>query len=373
MKKQLTILLLFLFSCTFIAAQKFIKTNGPCNDELLKNAAGEWIHRGDPWYAKVSKQQEQEIRKRVQSIHQFIYNLLPPSLPGIDAAWGIHSADYYFAEQSTIEHLPDDQKREKFYNGIPLVQYTYSIGFYEYSCGKYGDPNFMRKGYPREDGSTITISVNTLNKFLLRNYRGEEGMQIDGRNIKKMPPVEGEWRGYKLYHSPEAGPVILLHRDEMLPYIPVSRKQYLERCVSYFTKYFDNGIAEYVKLTAKMGVKPDPSNIEETEKQKKSVLKYYQDELTATTTAGLLDSPAIVSVFLNPNPNYSIFASEAEGGTLLVTENPKYFRKDLPKYVPQLFIFSLSKMRWLFTPKIDPITVLEEKFPIDKLQAMIDK
>ena len=95
--------------------------------------------------------------------------------------------------------------------------------------------------------------------------------------------------------------------------------------------------------------------------------------MTNSTTKGLLDTPAIVMGFLNPLTNYPIFSSEANGGYMLVTENPKYFRKDLPKYVPQLIVFSISKMRWWFTPKIDPIKILEEKFPIEKLQAMIDK
>ena len=376
MKKQLTILLLFLFSCTFIGAQIFIKTNGPCNDELLKNAAGEWKHRGDPWYAKVSKQQEQEIRNRVQSIHQFIYNLLPPSLPGIDAAWGIHSADYEFAQQSTIERVTTDQSRRKFYNGVPVVQYTYSIGFYEYSCGKHGDPNFMMKGYPREDAASLTVSVNTLNKYLGGDYGGTDGMQIDGRNIKMMPRIIGTWKGYTMYDTDHSDFSVLLHRDGILPYIPVTKKQYLEAAISYFNKLYEVMLAEwdkYAKSAADMQIKPNPADREKLEKQKKEVGKYYEDALTNSTTKGLLDTPAIVMGFLNPLTNYPIFSSEANGGYMLVTENPKYFRKDLPKYVPQLIVFSISKMRWWFTPKIDPIKILEEKFPIEKLQAMIDK
>ena len=376
MKKQLTILLLFLFNCTFIYSQKWIKTDGPCNDELLKNVAGEWIHWGDPWYAKVSKQQEQEIRNRVQSIHQFIYNLLPPSLPGIDAAWGIHSADYEFAQQSTLERVTTDQSRRKFYNGVPVVQYTYSIGFYEYSCGKHGDPNFMMKGYPREDAASLTVSVNTLNKYLGGDYGGTDGMQIEGRNIKMMPRIIGTWKGYTMYDTDNSDFSVLLYRDGILPYIPVTKKQYLEAAISYFNKLYDAMLAEwdkYAKSAADMQIKPNPADREKLEKQKKEVGKYYEDALTNSTTKGLLDTPAIVMGFLNPLTNYPIFSSEANGGYMLVTENPKYFRKDLPKYLPQLIVFSISKMRWWFTPKIDPIKILEEKFPIEKLQAMIDK
>lgn len=373
MKKSATTVLLFFFNCTFVFAQKWIKITGPCNNEYLKNVSGDWIHWGDPWYAKVSKQQEQEIRRRVETIHQFVFTLTP-TLSGIDAAWGIHSTDYDFAQQARKEYLQGGQSRMSFYNGIPLVSYTYGVGFFQYSCGRDGQPNEMRKGYPREDGASLSVSVNTLNKFIRRDYGGTEGMQIDGRNIKTMPPVKGKWKGYTLYHT-ESGDAVLLHRDGILPYIAVTRKQYLELAISYFNKFFDNSLAEGAKLYEDMGMKPDPTEKEKWLKQKTNVIEYYQHELTTTSKAGLLDSPAIVSVFLNPNPlaDYPIFIPDTEGGYRLVTENPAYFRKDLPKYIPQLFVLFTARIRWLFIPKNDPMDIIEERFPIERLQALIDK
>ena len=188
-----------------------------------------------------------------------------------------------------------------------------------------------------------------------------------------MPPVAGTWKGYTMYDTEYSNFSILLHRDGILPYVPVTRKQYLELAISYFNKFYDNNIKAYDDLGALIDKKQKDENIKTQQKLRDDVLKYYKNELAATTNAGLLDSPAIVLGFLNPLTNYSIFTSEAAGGYMLVTENPKYFRKDLPKYVPQLFMFSISKMKWWFTPKIDPIKILEEKFPIENLQAMIDK
>ena len=66
-----------------------------------------------------------------------------------------------------------------------------------------------------------------------------------------------------------------------------------------------------------------------------------------------------------------IFQSEEQGGTMLVTENPAYFRTDLPKYVPQLFVFSLSADQKGWRKEFKRI--VEENFPIEKLKAMIDK
>jgi hypothetical protein len=66
-----------------------------------------------------------------------------------------------------------------------------------------------------------------------------------------------------------------------------------------------------------------------------------------------------------------IFITEKEGGKMLVTENPAYIRKDLPKHVPQFFI-----VYWTIGPG-DPGEDLRKRiveyFPIEKLQAMIDK
>lgn len=363
----------FLLLYSYSSGQRFIKTTEPCTDEILKNVKGEWIHWGDPWYAKVSKQQEQEIRSRVATIHQFIYNLLPSSIPGIDAAWGIHSSDYEFAQQSTREQVTADQSRQKFFNGIPLVQYTYSIGFYEYSCGISGNNYLMRKGYPREDGAGFRVAVNTLNRFIRTDLQDVEGMQIDGRNIKSMPDIIGSWKGYTLYHCEQLGTAVLLHRDGILPYMPVTRKQYLELSIKHFERFFDETIKTYDELGDLIDKKTKDENIKRDQKQRDEFLNYYRKEIESTTKAGLLDSPAITPAVLPSFPGFPIFITLEAGGHLMVTENSKYFRKDLPKYIPQLFILSIEKMKWWFIPKIDPITTILESFPIEKLQAMIDK
>jgi len=132
------------------------------------------------------------------------------------------------------------------------------------------------------------------------------------------------------------------------------------------------------KIWAEAGIKRDSQEKKEQEEklknQKRDVLKHYQDELSAATAAGLLDTPAIIpGLMCAPETEALIFTTESEGGRLLVTENPGYFRKDLPKYIPQSFVLLLERETWTFTPSIDPIRFMEENFPIEKLQAMIDK
>jgi len=69
--------------------------------------------------------------------------------------------------------------------------------------------------------------------------------------------------------------------------------------------------------------------------------------------------------------NQPIFTTEAKGGNMLITENPVYMSNDLPKYIPQLFVMKWHCGEW--KPLMDVCKAIEENFPIEKLQAMIDK
>jgi ribosomal protein S20 len=107
-------------------------------------------------------------------------------------------------------------------------------------------------------------------------------------------------------------------------------------------------------------------------KAKTDALKKLHDELDKTTKEGLLDAPAVVRLdplLVNEGP---VFLPESEGCTLLATENPNYFRKDLPKYVPQFFILEVivtdTKSRFMNFKRI-----IDDNFPIEKLKAIIDK
>jgi hypothetical protein len=54
-----------------------------------------------------------------------------------------------------------------------------------------------------------------------------------------------------------------------------------------------------------------------------------------------------------------------------VIDNPNYFRKDLPAYVPQLFV-----IEWMWgklKSSTDFRQAFEDNFPIEKLKMMIDE
>jgi hypothetical protein len=208
--------------------------------------------------------------------------------------------------------------------------------------------------------------------------------------------------------------VVLLHRPGELPYIPVTRKQYLEFCLKYLDEYWDEMIKgmnimpvrsleeqEVQKKKSLDKIENDYKNnpkqrdairknfldtyktdqqkrdetIQKMVNNKKRIMKRYEDEMEKTKTANLMDSPAIILEVASIHEGVPIFTTEEENGGMLYTHNPAYIRKNLPKSVAQFMV-----VRWTWSDYL-PVggaagmyyrKLLEENFPIEQLQAMID-
>ena len=106
-------------------------------------------------------------------------------------------------------------------------------------------------------------------------------------------------------------------------------------------------------------------------KAKSDDLKKFDDELEKTTRLGLLESPAIINIGGLMANSLPVFATEEQGGFMLVTENPDYFQKDLPATVPQFFTVNWwgNEAPWRMKFR----KAIEDNFPIERLQEMIDK
>src|SRR5262245_52561876 len=107
MKKQLPILLLFFFTCLFAFSQgRQIKTTTPCDKELLKKTPGRWMPFARMSYSNISKQEEQEILRRLGLVRQWTINVYP--LPMAFDAMNYYGAnDPFFAAQLKIERTQD--------------------------------------------------------------------------------------------------------------------------------------------------------------------------------------------------------------------------------------------------------------------------
>src|SRR5688572_5111708 len=410
MKKQVIILLLIIFHLS-AWSQKSFPTDGPCTKAMAEKAKGRWIKTTDNLFTTT---QQAEVFKRLDAIHQLVLKIYPEPI-GVDAVWHRTNRNQFFASQQKIDYNRDGVPRRNEINGIPVATYYYNAGFFPYFCN--GGKNEMYQGWPGETGTVISVYINSLDFY--GRGKVDDPMTIDGRPVGMRPSVKKTWKGYELSYGDEVSEnknafggnrSVLIHREGMLPYIPVTRKQYLDHSIEHLNEIFDKIIKEMKEIPVRSleeqetekknklakfekdfgkdpkrlksavdyylsGYQTDQQRRDEQVKaqvkNKEDVLKHYQDELEKTTKEGLLDSPAIVRLFHSPDAQTPVFVKETEGGSMLITENPAYIKKDLPKHVPQFMVFFWS---WNANPPEKKIgEIVEANFPIDKLQAMIDK
>ena len=406
MKKQITILILLFLIHLSSWSQNTITTKTPCTSVMAHNEKGRWIKRADNLFTTTS---QAEVFKRLDAMHQMVLEVYPEPV-GVDAAWHRTNRNQFFASQVRIDQTPDGVIRRNEVNGIPVATYYYYAGFFSYFCDD-SKTNTMRRGWPGEASSQVYVFVNSLDYYA--GGSADDGMAIEGRPVRMRASVRKNWKGSEMAygdeHSTREGSV-LIHREGMLPYIPVTRKQYLDHSIEHLEEILDKQI-KLMKSTPVRSLEEqeaekrkklekfekdfgnDPKRLKsavdyylsgyQTEQQqrdervkkqiknKEDILKHYRDELEKTTKEGLLDSPAIIKVFHSPDAQLPIFYKESEGGQMLVTENPKYLQKDLPKYVPQFMVLHWSAASNPPHSRIGELMVAN--FPIEKLQAMIDK
>src|SRR6266536_5062853 len=162
MKKQITILAFLLCICHLSWSQRLVKITSPCNDELLKKTPGRWIKTRETFYAKVSQQQQKEIRNRLEAFHQLMFNLYPSPV-AFDAVPTFFTTDQEFGSQLKFDPSPNVTYRDYKANGIPTVLFSYTGFFCAYGCGR--ESYEMLKGYPSEEGTSMGVEVNSLGAF----------------------------------------------------------------------------------------------------------------------------------------------------------------------------------------------------------------
>lgn len=363
---------------------------------------------GSPGFSKTD---QQEALKRIDAIHQLVFDAYPEPR-GLDALWhrgqianGIWGQQIKYSRNSDGSISADDIK------GISTGKYYYTASFFQYYC--FNDAPKREVKVDSETGTFVILEINPTIAGL-GSGTTQDSMTINGLPVYKRYAAKEKWKGYELFYQP-GGSLnfrgVMIYRRGGQPHLPVTRKQYLDYCFNWLDKFYDQMLQvalvemfvrskeeqeavknkwlnkieqDYKNNPAKKesarknyldGYKSDEQLREEKKeimmKQKTKTLNLYEKELEKTTREGLLDSPAIIYEWHPLTADVPIFMTEADGGGMLVTYNPAYWRKDLPKYVPQ-FIW----MYWTCepgAPQQDLKKRIEEYFPIEKLQAMIDK
>ncbi len=410
MKKQIIILLLTLTTTLYLYAQ-----DAPCNDAVIMNTKGKWYRpKANPYVSpdktNFTKPQELAIAARMEEMYKMMLKAIPVPM-GLDGEWSYRNYDGEFASKVKYITTQDGSVQMDYVKRNNLSGYECKWNFWDFTCY----PGKLGRTYPGDPSEGIFVTVNNLGGFLSREW-ADNDVLIDGQVIKSKLTVQGSWKGYDLLWEGGPGRVlhgyrqVLIHRKGEFPYTPVTRKQYLDRALIYVNKFYDNMIKSFDLVPVRsleeqealkkktiegyektyagdpkksksavdyylMSYQTDQQRVDDQKniivKNKNAVLKRYQDALEKSTADHLLDSPAIVPAPFSPIAGGPVFSTGEEGGTMLVIENLKYLRKDLPSDVPQFIV-----LYWEWgdsKPGKNLRKLFEENFQVEKLQAMIDK
>lgn len=364
-----------------------------------------------------NKAQVNETVTRMNVVRDMLMKIFPEPM-GVDAAWH-HSIGYgSFGEQVRyVKNNQDVWNREAIIKK-PVASYGFVCGFFKHGCNR-SNPNEIRRGYPGETGTWFTVGANSLGVVAMEVSGGRDRILIDGYPVHLREPMKQEFDGYEIFfRKANVFPnyindelCVLVHRKGELPYIPVTRKQYLDEAIIYLTQFYADALKEFERAPMRSLEEQEREKNQTIEKMKKdlawnpstmktsidlylagykteqdirkeqikeyiknrdAVLNHYKNELEETTKNGLLESPAIIPLVVYTAVSDDPIFVEQNVGYTVVIENPKYMRKDLPKYVPQILIIRWSWDEY-WKPQADIAKLILEKFPFDKLQAMIDK
>ena len=365
-----------LLTTTIIAQQ-------PCSEDVLMNTKGTWKRASD---ANMKAGNQSQAISRIDKMQKILLAAYPEP-KGIEAKW-----------YRTMVNDP------LIINGP--IPYQFNALFLTYYCNTYNH----NKELGDETETWFYVYANHFNWFM--EY--DQFFSVHKQPVYLLTKKVGEIHGYPLYEGIHNGTsntgtkysrTVIITRPGNSPYVPVTRKQYLQ----LFIKLKEKNRTEQIQFTEK---KPErtaaeqeivkqkgmenalrgasPNRIEErrasylkryrTDKEQKeedllNLNKRYDDYIKAAkdllNNMNEVDAkmPAIVSN--DYISKFERFFSEEEGGRMLVRLNPDYFNNKLPNYVPQ---FLIVYWRWEKNkPSQNFKEQIETHFNFNALQQMLDK
>ena len=371
MKKILIVFFVFAYVAARPQTVPVIKTSIPCKQAMADTVKGYWINP-----VRSNKIDAEQFR-RFNQLQQIMLETYPTPT-GAVAAWVGNFQNIGFPNKIKFVKNQWGTINEESVTNNRFSSIWYHVILYSYFCKGQNEIGTI---FPEIAGGVgFGIEANNLKVAEQESQVKQDEILIDGRPMLMLDRVAAYWKGHELFCSGCGANLpapsryyLLIHRPGALPYVPVTRKQYLERAILYFTKFYDDAIEEFDKVAASQLDDEERAKTKKaTAKQKEETLRWYNDELARSSRNNLLDAPAVVrSIFEFPYDGGTVFINESDGGRELVIEDANYMRKDLPKYASQFFVVSWS---WNNQPYgLAFKNAVEENFPVEKLQALIDK
>jgi hypothetical protein len=283
------------------------------------------------------------------------------------------------------------------------VPYQFNSLYLDWYC----NPNLPKLMLAVETGTWSYVFINDLEWFMGDQY-DQASVKIEDNVAYMLPKLVGQWKGLSLY-EPSGNSrfnehrAVLITRNNLLPYKPVSRLQY----VHALEQKFENEKKIQIDLISKSSVKTDAqeelakqqgleniaknNRLDQVERRKASYLKNYKTEkqnkeeqlrwteknyddkikaieaLEKKYTSEELVQPAII----DEDHDFKDFSTQEKGGRMIVLINTAYFNMQLPRYAPQFMVLYWRSQN--NAPSQNFKKQFEENFPVDKLKEMIDK
>ena len=266
-----------------------------------------------------------------------------------------------------------------------LLAYYYVGAVSQYFCAPNASPDSILGKLGAPSKPVYVPGAAETNLMVRFNHFGDPehgfllevgGSTMDGLQVFHRRRAAATWKGYDLYKTSalQTDGLVMLTRKGMLPYRPVTRKQYLDSMIATFRRQYDDTIAAANEILKNPDASRVPEFVEgakrslaDAAKNRDDMSAPFQEALKQQTADGTLSSPAIVE---GEGPDI-IFNTEEKGGKAVVTVNPDYFRKDLPPYVPQFIVVQWQLQVGVASKYFKKM--VEANLPIEKFQAMIDR
>lgn len=364
---------------------QFVFAQEGCSDDIIMAVKGKWTKHAD---ANMKAGNQVQITNRIDKMQQLLQTAYPEP-KGIEAAWYRSMGGYY----SSVDKSSSS--------------YELNAMFFTWYCNIHVKKLLLGT----EASNSFDIWANKFKWFA----QADNNFLVESKPVYLFTKKLGDLNGFPLYAGNDNGTsntgttfskTILICRPGQLPYIPVSRRQYLQVFVKNKEDWQKKNAESLLKMPVRSDAKEEvykqqqidrvvnqEQNEQTKEKAKANFLRGYttakqrkQDDMARAEKAYQQDIKTAKDYLANTsdeeltkpaymqNTSYTssfrAFAKENDG-MMMVQINNSYFNNKLPADVPQFLV-----LYWHWNtekPSIDFANHIENNFSFKTLQAMLDK
>jgi len=249
-----TVLLVILYHGLCLGTSRsaaFAQTTG-CNDAAIMPLKGNWIADSAPRPSsrEVTIEQYLQVTKRVAAVHPLLLEAYPELVGMQEGRWWRSGGGPSLSGGT--------------------LAYSYTGGLSQHFCAPKASPDSMlgKLGAPFKPVYVNRAAETNLIVHFIRFgdsgfVRELRGITVNGLQVYERQRPACTWKGYDLYvpqqNAIEKGGLVLLTRKCILPFRPVTRKQYLDYKIAETQRFYDDTVAASNEILKN----PDASRVPE--------------------------------------------------------------------------------------------------------------